>query len=195
MIPGGYALINLKHAIERGELPGIGKDSFFAKTFDDGIHLSDMGRYYIGLVHYACIYDKNPVGIPAIPLGKDKHTLSPELTRILEQLAWDSVQSWCGAGEGGRPCGAGRIRRADNLGDIPPYGRSTYLQFWGRGGEATYFISAPTAGEFLLSLNGVVSPRTPKGAEVFLNSETAGTLEFPDGRQKKVRWFRRDIWP
>ena len=186
VIPGGYALINVKHAVEKGALPGIEKNAFFAKTFDDGIHLSDMGRYFIGLVHYACIYDKSPVGISAIPLGKDKHTLSPELTRALEQIAWDSVQSWRAAPERVVAHAVpGEFSGRDSLGAIPPHHSHTVTQFWGRGGDIAYFIVPPIAGTFALKVNGVINSTTLIGADVFLNGEPAGSMEFPAALARK----------
>ena len=180
VIPGGYALINLKHAIEQGELPGIEKDAFFANTFDDGIHLSDMGRYYIGLVHYACIYGKTPVGIPPIPLGKDKHLLSPEMTTILEQLAWSSVQTWQAAPEKVVACAVpGELNAYDNIGTQLPTGRETTMHFWGRGGEVSYYITPSLPGVYELKVHGLLDSTTPKGADVYLNEALLGTMQFP----------------
>lgn len=195
VIPGGYALINLKHAMEKGQLPGYEKGDFFARTFDDGVHLSDMGRYYIGLVHYACIYGKTTVGIPAIPLGKDKHVLSPELTKILEQLAWDSVQSWQAAPEKimaqavpGEFCGRECI-------GVVTHDRETVTQFWNRGGEASYFITPPAAGKFMLQVNGKGASNTLKGAEVFLNDESVGTMAFPQATAKQDALVQSQPFP
>ena len=185
VIPGGFALINLKHAMEEGRLPGYGKGDFFEKTFDDGIHLSDLGRYFVGLVHYACIYDKNPVGIPTFPLGKDKHAISPELTKALEQIAWDSVQSWRAAP--GKivahavPC---EICGRDCNGDIE-HQRNTLTQFFGHGGEVSYFIAPPKAGPWMLKLKGVLNSSAPKGSEIYLNDEPVGTTEFAAGARKE----------
>ena len=186
VIPSGYALIHLKHAIEKGQLPGIAKDTFFAKMFDDGIHLSDTGRYFIGLVLYTCLYDKSPVGIPPIPIGKDKHMLSQELTTALEQIAWDSVQSWRAGPEKVAACAVpGEFNGYDSIGTMAPVSRTTLIQLWGRGGEMSYFIDPPEAGKFLLKLNGVVSSSTLKGAEIFLNEEPVGTTEFPESPGKE----------
>ena len=187
VIPAGFALINLKHAVERGDLPGIEKTTFFATTFDDGIHLSDMGRYYIGLVHYACIYDKNPVGVPAVALGKDKHLLSPELTKALEQIAWDSVQVWRAAPEKIVAYAVpGEFSGNDNVGSIPPHGAHTVKQIWGHGGEGSYFITPAAAGQFILKVNGVISSTTTLiGAAVFLNDVAVGTIEFPEAHGKQ----------
>ena len=186
VIPGGYALVQLKHAMEKGDLPGMEKGDFFAKTFDDTIHLSDMGRYFIGLVHYACIYDRSPVGIPPIPLGKDKHLISPELTAALEKVAWESVQSWRAEQEKYAACVVpGEFNGYDKIGTQLPSGRSTVVQLWGHGGEGSYLIAAPSAGKFLLKLHGVINPASLKGAEVFLNEEPVGTTEFPEATGKE----------
>jgi hypothetical protein len=196
VIPGGYALVCLKHAMDKGQLPGYGKGDFFARAFDDGIHLSDMARYFIGLVHYACIYGKSPVGIPAIPLGKDKHVLSPELTTALEQLAWDSVQSWRAAPEKVVAHAVpGEFSGRQSIGAIPPYGSHTVTQFWGRGGEVGYFITPPAPGKFMLQVNGVINSTTLKGPEVFLNGEPVGTATFADAPGKQGSLVQSNPFP
>jgi len=181
VIPGGFALIGLKRVVENGKLPGVAADDFFAKTFDDGIHLSDMGRYFIGLVHYACIYDKSPVGIPPIPLGKDKHLLSPELTAALEQIAWEGVKSWKEGNAGGNPV-PGEVCAGDYIGNIS-HNNGTVS---GNGYDSGfgYFLSAPSDGKYLFSVEGIITAAAPEGPSIMLNGEPAGRVEFPDMSEK-----------
>jgi len=195
VIPGGYAMINLKHAIEKGEVPGIGKDAFYDAVFFDGLHLSEIGRYFIGLVHYACIYDKSPVGLPAVQAfdngffkgNKDfKPTevgaCKPEQIKILEQIAWDSVQSWRKSPETVIAASVpGEICGADYIGNLS-HDRSTLTEFWGysMNGSHSYYVSASSEGKYLLKVNGVSRLPPPKGPDVFVDDEPVGTMEFAE---------------
>ena len=200
VIPGGYALINLKHAIEKGELPGIGKNAFFEAVFFDGLHLSEIGRYFIGLVHYACIYDKSPVGLPSVKtfdngfFGNNKDfkpteigACKPEQIKILEQIAWDTVQSWRTAPEKVIATAVpGEICGCDYIGNLS-HDRSTLTEFWGwsMNGSHSYYISAPSTGKYLLTVNGVRRSTLQKGPDVFLDDEPAGTMEFSENPGKE----------
>ena len=191
VIPGGIALINLKHAIERGELPGAGKDAFHETVFFDGTHLSELGRYFIGLVHYACFYDKSPVGLPAVKafdngfFGKNKNfkvteagAVKPEQIKTLEQIAWDSVQSWRKAPEDViAKAVPGEICGCDYIGNLS-HDRTTLTDF--RSGSRSYYVSAASEGKYLLKLNGVSRSVLQNGPDVFLDDEPVGTMEFAD---------------
>lgn len=51
----------------------------------DDIHLSALGAYYVGLVHYATVYRRSPVGLPGA------NGVPASLVRPLQELAWDVV--------------------------------------------------------------------------------------------------------
>lgn len=53
----------------------------------DDIHLSALGTYYAGLVHYATLYRQSPVGLPAA------QGVSEARARMLQELAWEVVSS------------------------------------------------------------------------------------------------------
>jgi|GEM_PF-1075777 len=190
VIPGGYALIHLKRAIEKGAVPGINKDDFFAKMFSDGLHINALGGYFIGLVHYACIYDKSPVGVVVpMPLpDKAKTVISPELNKALEEIAWESVQSWRVESDKWVSLPVpGEIDAADYICSIPPHKErtSTPSVTWAHTEELSYFIMAQDAGKFLLKVNAILNDVSPKGTEVFLNDAPVGTVEYPDVAAKK----------
>jgi hypothetical protein len=92
VVPGGLALINLKRAVEAGKVPGM--TDFFAANFDDDIHVSSAGRYFIGLVHFATLYKQNPVGLPLVGINNMMPKLTPEQTKAYQQVAWDTVTQW-----------------------------------------------------------------------------------------------------
>lgn len=91
IVPGGLALVALKHAIEAGEVPGI--NDFFPRIFQDAganIHLTPAGAYYITLVFYACMFEKNPEGL----LNDSNGELSEEQAAIFQRLAWETVSGY-----------------------------------------------------------------------------------------------------
>lgn len=87
IVPGGLALANLKRAIAAGQVPGL-KD-FFASQFQDDIHLSNKGAYLIALVHYVCIYKRNPAGVSLANSG-----LTPQQAAAYQRIAWDTVRNY-----------------------------------------------------------------------------------------------------
>lgn len=87
IVPGGLALANLKRAIEAGQVPGM-KD-FFATQFHDDLHLGNKGAYLIALVHYVCIYKRNPAGVSLANSG-----LTAEQAAIYQRIAWDTVRNY-----------------------------------------------------------------------------------------------------
>ena len=56
--------------------------------FSDNVHMSDVGRYFIALVHYAVLFGRNPEGA-AIPAS-----LAPETGRYMQTLAWQYAVSY-----------------------------------------------------------------------------------------------------
>lgn len=94
IVPGGMALVRLKQEIEAGKVPGM--TDFFATQFEDDIHLSSKGGYLIALVHYACIYKRNPASVTFANTG-----LTSDQAKIYQRIAWDTVKSykWTGNSE------------------------------------------------------------------------------------------------
>ncbi len=91
IVPGGLALVNLKHAIESGSVPGI--DDFFGRLFSAGgtdIHLTRAGQYFITIVFYACMFQQSPEGLINDTYGE----LTGEQAAIFQRLAWETVTSY-----------------------------------------------------------------------------------------------------
>jgi hypothetical protein len=62
-----------------------GLSRYHPDQLPDDIHLSALGSYFAGLVHYATVYRRSPVGLP------EAHGVSPERARMLQELAWEVV--------------------------------------------------------------------------------------------------------
>jgi Chitobiase/beta-hexosaminidase C-terminal domain len=91
IIPGGLALVALKHAIEAGQVPGI--NDFFPRIFQDAganIHMTPAGAYFITLVFYACMFEKSPEGL----INDSNGELNEEQAAIFQRLAWETVSGY-----------------------------------------------------------------------------------------------------
>ncbi len=95
MIPGGQGLIKLYDAVMAGELPGI---SQMDALFEDHIHLNDLGRYYIALIHFAMLHNQNPQGLTNELRTQWGGNYSPIPTiaqaAVLQRLAWETVNEY-----------------------------------------------------------------------------------------------------
>lgn len=91
VLPGGIALAELVAALWEDKVPGVAASAAGARVrflFSDNVHLSDIGRYYIALVHYAVLFGRSPEGA-AIPVA-----IAPEAGRYMQTLAWQFASSY-----------------------------------------------------------------------------------------------------
>jgi hypothetical protein len=90
VLPGATALVALVESILAGKAPGVAlsEAELIALLFSDDVHLTPVGTYFIGLVHYAALFGASPEGAAA-PDG-----VSPELARYMQQLAWQQVADY-----------------------------------------------------------------------------------------------------
>ena len=91
VLPGGGALAELAAALWEGKVPGVAGTSPGERVrllFSDNVHMSEAGRYFIALVHYAVLFRRNPEGA-AIPAS-----LAPETGRYMQTLAWQYAVSY-----------------------------------------------------------------------------------------------------
>lgn len=95
MIPGGQGLIKLYDAVLAGELPGIPQ---MDSLFEDQIHLNDIGRYYIALIHFALLHNQNPQGLTNELRtqwgGLYKKIPTVAQAAVLQRLAWETVNEY-----------------------------------------------------------------------------------------------------
>jgi hypothetical protein len=89
IIPGGRALARLKTAIEAGGVPGIDPGSFYATAFEDEIHMTSNARYFVSLVVYAVMFQRDVRGLPCADT-----TWTPEQAASLQQIAMDTVTDY-----------------------------------------------------------------------------------------------------
>lgn len=93
-IPAGLALAELvARATSAGGVPGVTRGSVretIEALFIDGVHVSELGGYFVALVTYASIYQRSPLGAAAPP------SIDAPTARALQQLAWDFVVAYYG---------------------------------------------------------------------------------------------------
>ncbi len=94
IIPGHKMFAKLYDDIQLNLVPGITKiDQFFS----DKIHTNELGAYAIALIHYACIFNQSPVGLPnnLLPNAASGTPIpSPELALYLQNMIWEVVTNY-----------------------------------------------------------------------------------------------------
>ncbi|MDW8135128.1 MAG: hypothetical protein RMJ66_08710, partial [Bacteroidia bacterium] len=89
IIPGNRVMAKLYDEIQQGLVPGV---SHISQLFTDGVHANDTCAYLVTLIHYACIFNANPIGLsnelqPGI-------IIPPSLASYLQDLVWRVVTSY-----------------------------------------------------------------------------------------------------
>ena len=91
VLPGGAALAELAAALWEGKVPGVAARSPGERVrllFSDNVHMSDTGRYFLALVHYAVLFGRSPEGA-AVPTS-----IAPETGRYMQTLGWQYAVSY-----------------------------------------------------------------------------------------------------
>ncbi|MFD0892779.1 hypothetical protein KBB96_15255 [Luteolibacter ambystomatis] len=99
IIPAGEALRAVASQLGTGVLSGYNRDSLYL----DERHPSDMGAYISALTHYATLFKKSPVGLPAKGISADFPTdvpvnFPPEVATKLQQIVWSVVTTYPNSG-------------------------------------------------------------------------------------------------
>lgn len=94
IIPGHKMMARLYDDIQLGLVPDVDHISDF---FGDNIHTNELGAYAIAMIHYACIYNLSPVGLPnnLLPNAPSGTPIpSPQLAAYLQNMIWEVVTSY-----------------------------------------------------------------------------------------------------
>lgn len=92
--PVGYAVLKLREAVIEGKAPGIKKQS---ELYRDLLgHGQPPILALCTYVNYATIYGRSPVGLK--PFDTFGGAVSPELHKLLQQIAWDTVSTYAPSG-------------------------------------------------------------------------------------------------
>jgi hypothetical protein len=90
-LPAGLALTNLVERATQGYVDGVTGNSVpetMNRIFQDNVHLTRLGTYFMSLVTYASVYKTSPQGAWA------PAELSAGTVRSLQDLAWSTVSSY-----------------------------------------------------------------------------------------------------
>ena len=94
IIPGHKMMARLFDDIKLGKVPGITQINQF---FRDNIHTNELGAYAISMIHYACIFNSSPVGLPRnlIPNAPAGTPIpSDSLAAYLQNMIWNVVTTY-----------------------------------------------------------------------------------------------------
>jgi len=88
--PVGYAVLKLREAVIEGRAPGIAKQS---DLYRDALgHGTAPIMALCTYVNFATIYGRTPVGLP--PFDNFDGAVSPELHKLLQEIAWATVKEY-----------------------------------------------------------------------------------------------------
>lgn len=90
-MPTGPALVALVEQASYGNVPGITGSSVsdtLNRLFQDDVHLTHLGRYFMSVVVYSSVYRSSPVG------GWHPSDITPEQARSLQQIAWNVTSAY-----------------------------------------------------------------------------------------------------
>lgn len=94
LIPGHKMMARFHDDIPKGKVPGITQ---LNQLFSDQIHPNELGAYVIAMIHYACIYNKSPLGLPHDLLPSANASVqkpSKEFAEYVQAMVWDVVTSY-----------------------------------------------------------------------------------------------------
>jgi hypothetical protein len=94
IIPGHKMMARLFDDIQLGRVPGITNINQF---FSDNIHTNELGAYAISMIHYACIFNKSPAGLPnnLLPNAPSSTPIPTQaLAGYLQTMVWDVVTKY-----------------------------------------------------------------------------------------------------
>lgn len=98
VIPGGQVMAAAVRAVEAGQVPGLTTRQDF---FTDDIHLNDIGAWLIAMTHYAVLYHRSPLGLPAQLTRADGTPATPpppDAAATLQKVVWQVVTGYRATG-------------------------------------------------------------------------------------------------
>lgn len=160
IIPAGQAMAALSLALEAGEVPGL---TSIAEFFDDEIHPSDKGLYFVAMVQVAALTGASPEALPAkvTRLWPSRAAvMSEDQADALQRIAWVAVSGYAQPAPSQTSPGAATPAAADGDTAMPDPATATAV-----GPE-------PAAGGVADAADGVATepaaaevPQTSPGAE------------------------------
>lgn len=94
IIPGHRMMARLYDDVQAGIVPDIVE---FSEFFSDNIHTNALGDYAIAMIHYACIFNQSPVGLPNQLINNPPPGTpipSQALANYIQNMVWDVVTNF-----------------------------------------------------------------------------------------------------
>jgi len=88
IVPVGDVMAELDVRIKANQIPGF---TDITQLYADGIHLTNVGGYLVGLTFYATLYGKDPNGLPVANAYATPLPISAPLAAALQDVVWDVV--------------------------------------------------------------------------------------------------------
>jgi hypothetical protein len=102
IIPGGMALAALKARIQAGTFPGLAPADWpsfvYAMSYADDDHMNKRGSYFISLVFYSALFQRDPRDLPDTALGTTATGLSAAQYAAFQEVAYDAVTGYALSG-------------------------------------------------------------------------------------------------
>lgn len=133
IIPAGEALRAVINSSGVGALSGLSRESYYRYQENplDDLHLNHLGSYVSALTHYATIFKKSPVGLPAQGLDAGFYNdntvyFNQAVANRIQHLVWWVVANYPNSGVNVQvpypidPAGSGYFPPNNGSGTIPP---------------------------------------------------------------------------
>ena len=94
LIPGHKMMARIYDDILKGKVPGITQIN---QLFTDHIHPNELGAYAIAMIHYTCIYNKSPLGLPNNLLPNANASVkipTKEFAEYVQRIVWEIVTTY-----------------------------------------------------------------------------------------------------
>jgi hypothetical protein len=134
-LPTARALATLvKTATEGADLPGVSGSSVrqtMDRLFQDRVHLTRLGVYYVALITYATVFRRSPIGAWA------PADVTPQQAAVLQQVAWNFVQNYL---ERNRPPTLDACRTFVRDDFVHTYWRYVRDTYWNDEGSARAYV-------------------------------------------------------
>lgn len=109
VIPVGQVFAKFFQELEQfGGFDGMRKPVDIFNRKEDGtldvIHINDVGSYFVAIVHYAVLYQRNPEGLPyklKAHGGRNAVAPSAEAAALFQKITWEVVNALPETGVGG----------------------------------------------------------------------------------------------
>ncbi|MCS6979441.1 MAG: T9SS type A sorting domain-containing protein [Flavobacteriales bacterium] len=163
IIPGNRMMARFYDDIQQGLVPGISHVNAIFSA--DGVHLNDLGNYMVTMIHYACLFNQSPVGLPHTLMSGTN--IPPAFAQYVQHMVWDVVTHYPRSG-------------LTHLASISQ----------NRHGSLKIFPN-PTKGPVFLSVEGE-SPISTSMAQIFdISGQCVGTFS---GTSTDLSWLAPGLY-